>query len=188
MDHPITCTTTSHVTTLGSPVTPPVRVSPHRTSVRSSASAAPSVRRPASRFTSFWEQVSILSYFSSCRPEPFPRLSVQSPVQYQAVPVLPGSERVRPGPLSDLRRRRPLGQQERVLQELLHPERSEEGETARLFLKRLTWVCGSHALSVSAPAARTLRRGRLGHLHQRAGPEERVHLRVLWRGERTSGG
>ena len=37
-------------------------------------------------------------------------------------------------------------------------------------------------LCLSASAAGSLRRGRVGHLHQRAGPEERVHLRILWRG------
>jgi len=44
MDHPITCIITSRVTTLGSPATPRVPASPLRTSVRSFASAAPSVR------------------------------------------------------------------------------------------------------------------------------------------------
>lgn len=43
MAHPITCTTTSHVTTRGSPVTAPAPASPRRTSARNSASAALSV-------------------------------------------------------------------------------------------------------------------------------------------------
>lgn len=44
MAHPITCITTSHVTTPVSPATPRVPASPRKTSVRSSASAARSVR------------------------------------------------------------------------------------------------------------------------------------------------
>ena len=52
-------------------------------------------------------------------------------MQHQAVPVLPGRPRVRPRPLSHLRRGRPLGQQERVLQELQHPAGLQEGRSGR---------------------------------------------------------
>lgn len=61
------------------------------------------------------------------RSEPLPRLPLQGAVQHKAVPVLPGRARVRPRPLPHVRRRRPLGQQERVVQELQHPARLQEG-------------------------------------------------------------
>lgn len=61
------------------------------------------------------------------RSEPLPRLPLQGAVQHEAVSLLPGRARVRPGPLPHVRRRRPLGQQERVLQELQHPARLQEG-------------------------------------------------------------
>lgn len=81
---PTTCITTSRATTRGSPATPPVPASPPRTSVRSSASAAPSVRARTTPNSFCRIRPSLMwclhVLLCGCRPEPFPRLSVQSPV------------------------------------------------------------------------------------------------------------
>lgn len=67
-----------------------------------------------------------------CRSEPLPRLPLQNAVQHQAVPLLPGGARVRPGPLPDLRCLRALGLQSGVLQELQHPARPQKGTDSDL--------------------------------------------------------
>lgn len=91
------------------------------------------------------------------RSEPVPRLPVQGPVQHETVSLLFGGSRVRSGPMPDVRRR-PIRRDARHLQERQRPARPAQ-----------------------APVDGAVRRRWLGHLCQRDGPEERVHLRVLRR-------